>query len=186
MGFLQAFQQTISFLTWTHQTSTIPLSSNWPLNHDLCGKMFSIHSSFMYTHTTHTHTSPLRTCGAEPQAPMSRGSSGRDGAVEQGAGTLGQQGPLWGGAGDSSLRRQGNKQNLGGGKWEPGVKQCAGSPSAHLRIKSTSQPPPCHSTADRTRPIEQKPFQGSTCAKRLQDSRPPPTFASEVTRGCPL
>lgn len=90
MGFLQAFQQIISFLTWTHQTSTIPLSSDWSLNHNLCGKTFSIHFSFMYTHTTHTHphTSPLRTCGGGPGAPLSRGSSGREGAVEQGAGTL--------------------------------------------------------------------------------------------------
>lgn len=56
MGFLQAFQQIISFLTGTHQTSTIPLFSDWSLNHDLRGKMFSSHSSFMYTHTTHTHT----------------------------------------------------------------------------------------------------------------------------------
>lgn len=88
MGFLQAFQQIISFLTWTHQTSTIPLSSDWSLNHNLCGKTFSIHFSFMYAHTTHTHThASLKNVRRGP-GPTSCGAAwGREGAVEQGAGT---------------------------------------------------------------------------------------------------
>ena len=100
---------------------------------------FLIH---VYTYHTHTRISLKNvrrwTRGSTVQGQLGkRGCRGTRGRHPQGS-----RGPLRGVLGTAASGGQGNRQDLGRGMRELGVKQYAGSPSARLRIKPARSPLP--------------------------------------------